>query len=415
MTASDTERPDTREAAKAGALVTWREAPAAARMLVIGTFVHRLGSFLQTFLVLYLTHRGFSDGQAGTALGVYGAGMVFGVLVGGWLSDRLSPRTTIVGSTALTALLLPAMLYLHSIGPMLVLVALIGAVGQAYRPASTSALSKLVPESRHVMLFAMVRLATNLGTGIGPVLGAALVMVSYQLLFWGEALATLCFALAAFFALRGGGAGLAHPKGGPAGEEESGSYLEVLRDRRYLMFLCALLTTSAVYIQYVSTLPLAVTAAGLNVMSYGILVGLNGIVVVAFELLVAKRVQHWPRRVAAVAGVVLTAVGVAAYALPWGMAGFVLATAVWSFGETVGYPTLFFAYPAQAGPRRLRGRYLGASNSVYGLGCALGPVIGTAVWSGAGRGLWLWCGALGLVAAIMTWAGVVPAEPEPEE
>lgn len=60
-------------------------------------------------------------------------------------------------------------------------------------------------------------------------------------------------------------------------------------------------------------------------------------------------------------------------------------------------------------------RVLGASNSVYGLGCALGPVIGTAVWGGAGRGLWLWCGALGLVAAMMTWAGVVPAEPEQEE
>ncbi|MEE4491018.1 hypothetical protein [Streptomyces sp. BE230] len=71
-----------------------------------------------------------------------------------------------------------------------------------------------MPESRHVMLFAMVRPATNLGTAIGPVLGAALVMVSCQLLLRGEALATLCLALAVFFALRGGASASRTPRRG---------------------------------------------------------------------------------------------------------------------------------------------------------------------------------------------------------
>lgn len=390
---------------KTNALTTWREAPRAARALIAGTFVHRLGGFIQVFVVLYLTHHGFSDAEAGLALGVYGGGMVLGVLVGGWLSDRLGPRRTIVGSMLVTALLLPSVLYLDSYPTIAGVIAAIGAVGQAYRPASTSALSHLVPAERHVMIFAMVRLATNLGTGIGPILGAVLASVSYDLLFWVEAAAVLAFACVSLAALpvrldaRDDDHGA-----GPAGKV---SYLAVLRDGRYLLFLLAILITSIVYIQYVSTLPLAVTAAGMGTMAYGLLVGLNGFVVIAFELFVARRVQHWQPRAAAATGVALTAVGMAAYGLPWDFVGFVLATAIWSFGETVGYPTLFFAYPAQAGPPHLRGRYLGASNSIYGLGCAIGPVIGVAVWSHAGSGLWLFCGLAGVCATVLTAVGVV--------
>ncbi len=65
------------------------------------------------------------------------------------------------------------------------------------------------------------------------------------------------------------------------------------------------------------------------------------------------------------------------------MIGFVLATLMWTFGEIIDYPTLFFAYPAQAGPPEAQGRYLGASNALYGLGSALGPIALAARWFGA--------------------------------
>ncbi len=410
--------------AKTSARETWRDAPAAAKALIVGTFLHRLGGFLQIFMVLYLTHRGFSSGQAGIALSLYGGGLSLGVLLGGWLSDRLGPRRTIVGSMALTAVLLPSVLYLDSYLAVVTVIAAIGAVGQAYRPASTSALSQLIPHERHVMTFAMLRLATNLGTGIGPILGAALVAISYDLLFWGEALAVLVFAGVAAVALRGESrpeatarkAGSAPIPAEPAADKRA-SYLDVLRDRRYLLFLVAIFVTTMVYIQHLATLPLAVVASGLGTTAYGVLVGLNGFIVIAFELLVARRVQHWTPRAATVAGVALTAVGMSVYGLPWGLVGFVLATTIWSFGETVGYPTLFFAYPAQAGPAHLRGRYIGASNSIFGLGFALGPVVGVAVWNALGSALWMWCGIAGLVAVVITAAGVVPkkADAVPKE
>ena len=75
----------------AGPWVTMKEAPAAARFLLLGVAINQFGAFLQAFLVLYLVHRGFSSAQAGFALGGYGIGAVTGVLLGGALTDRLTP------------------------------------------------------------------------------------------------------------------------------------------------------------------------------------------------------------------------------------------------------------------------------------------------------------------------------------
>lgn len=152
---------------------------------------------------------------------------------------------------------------------------------------------------------------------------------------------------------------------------------------------------------------------GLGATAYGSILALNGLLVIACELFVASIVQRWQPRVAVVAGVALTAIGMSLYGVAWGVAGLVVATLVWTVGEIVGYPTLFFAYPAQAGPPRLRGRYLGASNSLYGLGSTIGPLLGIALWNRIGDAMWLWCGAVGLAAVLAAWYGVRP-KPTPE-
>src|SRR5207253_5236661 len=62
-------------------------------------------------------------------LGGFGAGSVLGVLAGGALTDRLGPRRTILVSMAGSAVLILAILYLHSYPGLLVAVTAVGAVG----------------------------------------------------------------------------------------------------------------------------------------------------------------------------------------------------------------------------------------------------------------------------------------------
>ncbi|MEU3552845.1 MFS transporter [Streptomyces fragilis] len=368
------------EKAPATVLGTLREAPLAVRTVLAGVLVNRLSGFLNIFLVLFLTAEGHSPGDAVTALGFYGAGAVLGSLVGGTAVDRLGVRAATVVSMAGTAFLTASLLHLPGLPLLLAAVALAGLSAQLFRPASATLLSELTPPDRHVMIFAMYRFGLNVGATAAPLVGYGLYHAGgqgYVLLFWGEALIALLYAAAAWATLparagrtdRGGRT----PDGGEG--PGRGSYAAVLRDRRFLLYLVAAFCHAAVYVQYTSTLPLYMQDVGMAMFWYTFAVALNGFVVVAFELLVTKYAQTWPLKVTIGLGFAVVGAGVALYGLPIGPAAVVIGTLVWSLGEIIGGPSVF-AYPAGAGPAHLRSRYIGGFHFMFGLGTALGPVIG---------------------------------------
>jgi len=398
----------------AGIWVTFRESPLAVKTVLGGVFVNKVGSFLNIFLVLFMAAQGYSAGQAATALGVYGAGTVGGVLVGGALADRLGARNATVISMGSSAVLIAALLYLPTYPLLLAAVALVGVAGQIYRPASATLLSELTSDSRQVMIFAMYRFGLNLGTMAAPLIGFALYNLNHQnydLLFWGEALVALVYAVLAQLTLpprrtagRGPGGG---PGSGPGGaaQDPAGSYLMVLRDRRYVLFLVATFFNAAVYIQYLSTLPLDISAAGVPIFWYTLAVSLNGFVVIAFELPMTKLSQHWPFRATLAVTFTLVGIGVATYGLPMRPAVILAGTLIWTVSEVIGAPT-FFAYPAMAGPAHLRGRYIGSFQFMFGLGAAVGPIAGGALFTGLGHGVWPVLAAGSAVAVVCGVAGV---------
>jgi predicted MFS family arabinose efflux permease len=162
----------------------------------------------------------------------------------------------------------------------------------------------------------------------------------------------------------------------------------VLRDGRYVLYLIATFIGVAVYVQYLSTLPLDVQAAGLAIFWYTFAVSLNGAIVIAFELLVTKVSQQWPMRVTIALAYALIAAGVAFYALPLSAAVIIVGTLIWTLGEILGGPATF-AYAAMAGPPHLKGRYVGSFQVMFGVGSAVGPVLGGLVFTHIGHSVWL--------------------------
>jgi MFS family permease len=389
-----------------GVLVTWRETPRPAKALLIGIFVNKLAGFIQIFLVLFLTHQGFSAGQAGFALGVYGAGAVAGTFLGGALSDRLTPRTVTVLSLFGSAALIVSILYVTVYAVLLPVVFLVSTIGQLYRPAAQVLITELTPASRLVMVTAMYRLSLNLGTTATPLLGTALVSVSYDLLFWGEALASLAYGVIALIALPKPDKRTksAHPSSsGPA--QPRGRYLAVLADWRYVIFLAAVLLMSIVYVQYTVTLPLAINDAQLSLWWYGAVVSLNGVIVVSFELLMTRFVQRWPLRLTAFSGFAFVAVGYGIYGIGMLPPVLIIGTLIWTLSEITGAPTVF-AYPGLVAPEHLRGHYIGAMQSVFGLGQALGPIIGVALWNVTGQWVWAWFAVIAVLATVAAQIGI---------
>ena len=395
-----------------GVLATLRGASPAVRALLAGVLLNRLGRFLQVYLVLFLTARGFSAPEAGLALGAYGAGTVAGVLVGGVLADRLGARLCTLVSMLGAAALIPAIQYLHDIRAVLAVVLGVGIITQVFRPAASALLGELTPRHRRVMIFSIYQMAFSIGNALAPLIGAALVAISYDVLFWTEALACVGFAVVAAIALpRRPIAAPAEPGAAPA--RPAAGYRAVLADRRYVLFLAAAFVNLAVYLQSVAVLPLAMRDAGLPTAWYGAMFALNGLVVIAGQLPVTRIVQHRPAASVVTLGFALLAAGHALYwlpaiALPVALpvaAVFVLGTLTWSMAEIVGGPTVA-AWPSLAAPSGLQGRYQGAFQAAFGLGAAIGPLAGVALWDRLGPATWLFTAGLSLVALIVARAAM---------
>jgi MFS family permease len=387
-------------------LATFRESPLAVKTLLAGVFVSRLSGFLNIFLVLFLTARGYSTAQAALALGVYGGGAIAGVLSGGALAGRLGARNATVISMAATSVLLGSLLYLPAYALILLAVALASLASQLYRPACATLLSDLTPADRQVMIFAMYRFGLNLGATVAPLLGLGLFTLaghSYTLVFWGEAVIALGYAILAGTTLPASTA-TAAPE-----TRTAGGYLTMLRDRRYTRYLIAAFCHSAVYVQYLSTLPLDVRAAGLALVWYTLAVSLNGFIVIAFELLVTRVTQGWPMRLSVGLALGLLGAGVAFYALPIGPAVILGGTLIWSLGEIAGGPATF-AYPGIAAPPGLKGHYIGAFQFMFGLGTAIGPIIGGWLFIHLGHHAWLVLALGSVLATVLAVTALVPAQ-----
>ncbi|MEU4803940.1 MFS transporter [Actinosynnema sp. NPDC023587] len=389
----------------AGIWTTFAESPMAVKAVLGGVFVNKVGGFLNIFLVLYLTAQGYSAGQAATALGVYGVGSVIGVLIGGALADRLGARNSTVLSMAGSAALIAALLYLPNYALLIVAIALVGAVGQVYRPASATLLSELTDDDRQVMIFAMYRFGLNLGTTAAPLIGFGLYQFggdSYHLLFWGEAVVAGAYAVLAHFALpsKAEEKGLRSDAAADGAPAATGSYADVFKDRRYLAFLFVVFINGLVYVQYMVTLPLDVAQSGVPIFWYTFAVALNGAVVILFELVVTKTTQNLPAKMVVATTFVLLGLGVAAYGLPLGPTVIIIGTLLWTLAEIIGGPVVF-SYPGLIAPPHLKGRYIGSFQFVFGLGSAAGPIIGGFLFLQLGHSVWPVLGALAFVGAVI--------------
>jgi MFS family permease len=388
-----------------GVLATFRQTSPAAKALLAGVFVSRLAGFLQLFLVLFLTNRGFSGSEAGLALGLYGFGMVLGTLVGGWLSDKLSARTATLISMGGSAVLIISIIYIKIYLLILLAVLLVSTIGNFFRPAAQAMIAELTPSSQLVMVTAMYRLCLNLGTTAAPVLGVALVSVSYNLLFWAEGLAALTYGLIAMNYLPKRPKPAEQAPEARAAEQPQAGYRALLADWRYMFFLAAVLLVSMVYVQYTASLPLAIKHAGLSLWWYGAVVTLNAIIVATCEVFATKYVQTWPLRLTALAGFGLIAVGYGIYAIAITPFFLILGTLIWTANEIIGAPTTF-AYPGMVAPPHLRGRYFGSMQSTFGLGIAIGPIIGVWLWSQVGQAVWLWAAGVAVLSTICARIGM---------
>jgi len=284
-------------------------------------------------------------------------------------------------------------------GAILPLAALTGFTAELYRPASAALLTDLSAPGRRVGVFALYRLAINAGVAAGPAAAGFLAQRSYTLLFVVDAATCAVFGLVALVALPSG-ASL-----GARAARRSSRGAPPWSDRPFLALLVATTLVALVFTQGWSTLPLHVADAGLTPAHYGVLMSLNGVLIVALEMAIASRTRSLPLRPVLVSGLVLVGLGFGLNGLADTMALLVLAVVVWSFGEMIWSPVAS-AHVAEVAPEAERGRWHGAFQFAFGVGFVLGPALGTAVYARSPSALWLGCALASALAGTLVGLAV---------
>jgi MFS family permease len=377
-----------------------RSMPPAAWVLFGGSFVNRLGSFVLIFLVIWLTEEGYSPAQAGAAVSCYGLGALVASLLGGYLADRIGRRNATAVSMFSAAVTMLALSQAETLAVVLALSALAGLTSELYRPASAALLADIVPPAGRLTAYALYRLAINVGFAAGALIAGLLAERSFFLLFVVEASCSAAFGLAALLFL---------PEGvrSRRTEERPGELLRAVRaDRMFQLFLFASLLSAFVYFQQQGALPLHVVDQGLSFATFGALMSLNGLVVILLELPMTIVTGRHPRRPVIAAGTLLTGIGFALTAWATDVPFLALTVLIWTIGEIAAAP-VSQAYVADMAPEHLRGRYQGAFGLTFALGLVLAPALGTTAYAVSPTGLWLSCGVLGAVAALLV-LGVSP-------
>lgn len=361
-------------------------------ILWAGTLVNRLGTMAVPFMSLYLVSvRGFAVVDAGAVVAGYGGGSLGSQLLGGYLSDRLGSRQTVLGGTLASAVVLGSLAYARSVIMIVGLVVMLGLTLELYRPAAQSLVMDLVPPAKRARAFSLLFWAANLGFAVAMTLGGFLAQTSFTDLFLFDALTGVTFGILVV--------AVVPESGRRPGGNSPGGYRAVLADRTMVAFAVCVVIYYFVYFQCDSTFPLAMRASGFRPSLYGLCMALNGVLISVVSPLVGPRLlRRRPGHVWA-AGAVVVGLGFGLNAFAQSSASYLGTVAIWTLGEILP-AAASGAIVSVLAPNGQRGRYAGLYGLAWSSGWLTSSLGGTSLLSVSPQLLWAACGVLGTAAAI---------------
>ncbi|MFE3874663.1 MDR family MFS transporter [Kitasatospora sp. NPDC059146] len=369
--------------------------------LWVSTLVNRLGSFVVTFLALYLTvERGYSASYAGLVASLFGAGSAVSAIGAGVLTDRIGRRPTLVAAQLGTAASTAVLGFMDGQVAIASVAFVVGLCNNATRPPTSAIIADLVPAEDRVRAYSLNYWAINIGFGLSAAAAGLIATHGYLTLFLLDALSTLVCAVVIFIRIPE-----TRPQAvpGKAGDpaEPGISLLTVLRDAPFMVLVGLTLLVALVFQQGSTTLAVDMGASGISSTQYGLVVGLNGLLIVVLQIPLTRWMEGRSRTGMLIASCLLTGWGFGLAALAGSSAWlFALSVVVWTVGEILHTPVMM-GLVAELAPTHGRGRYQGVYGLSWSLASLLGPAGGGLLLQYAGPVvLWTVCGAIGTAAAL---------------
>ena len=134
-----------------------------------------------------------------------------------------------------------------------------------------------------------------------------------------------------------------------------------------------------------------------------LLISLNGVLIVLFELLITAFVQRFRPQPVIALGYFLSGFGFALTGVALTLPALAATVVIWTLGEMIASP-MAAAYVARLAPEKYRGRYMGLLTMSWSLGMLIGPPLGTLTFERNPMALWAACGVLGVISALVLLA-----------
>ncbi|GAA1970916.1 MDR family MFS transporter [Kitasatospora viridis] len=374
--------------------------PSAFWWLWTSTLVNKLGGFVVTFMALYLTAvRGYSTGYAGLVASLYGLGSAVASLTGGVLADRIGRRPTILVAQTMTALSTAALGFSRGQLVIAAVAFLTGLSANASRPAISAVIADVVPAADRVRAFSINYWAINIGFGVSAAVAGLIAVHGYLLLFLADAATTLLCALVVFTKVPESRPTAPRPDERAAAPRVGLG--TVFRDGRFIALVSMTFLFAMVMQQGSTTLAMVMGQAKLSATQYGLVIGLNGFLIVLLQIPVTRMIQGRDRAKLLMTGALLAGWGAALTAFAGrSVLFFALTVAIWTVGEIIQMPSNM-SLVAELSPTHARGRYQGVSSLAWSSAACLGPALGGLLLEHVGAdSVWGGCALLGTVSGI---------------
>ncbi len=344
-------------------------------LLSLVMLINRSGTMVLAYMTLYCQYKGFSIEQGGLVVAVYGIGAVAGAMMGGKLSDVFGFYNMQFAALFCGGIMFMVLGQMESYTGICLATFLLAAINESFRPANSSAIAHYSNAQNRTQSFSLVRLAINLGWGVGAALGGILAHINYHLLFWVDGSTNIFAAILLLIILPR--VSLAEQRK-PVASLQS-SHESAFKDKVFLRFLFFTLLFAICFFQLFTTIPIFFkNKLGLNEFWIGIVMAGNGLIIALFEMILVFTLEgKKPYLLLMSIGCIFMAISFVILNIPF-LHGFILAFCAMimiTLAEMLAMPFMNSYYIARSGEKN-RGQYAGLYTMAWSLAQVLGSSLG---------------------------------------
>ncbi len=315
---------------------------------------------------------------------------VLATLVVGPVMDRFGRKRVMVASLLVSSLCFFLLTRAETLPAFAAISVLRGLFAPLFRVGADTMVTDLVAEEDRYSAFSLTRTSSNIGFAFGPAVGGFIAASSFTTSLWiGSSVLGIAFLLSTFLLKE------TLPRKEAlleAEEKPSMGYGQILRDKRFLVFLSGDMLVKMGMVMMFSLLSVYVKE-NFNILEnrYGFIMTVNAFMAATLQVPATTLMRRFPAARVLPIGAVFYALGLGSVALGSRFEHFVISMVVMTIGELIFMPTAM-ATVAGLSPSDMRGRYMSVYSMTMGAAKGIGPFIGgilndqiapSAIWLGA--------------------------------